>query len=187
MLTSGTASGERSPPQQPNPLASALENKLRAEFAAQLGAEVSICVERVADIPRTASGKFMVTVSEVALQQSSSNSGGGQLFGRHAIMTKNNRKRPNGFSSFFMGLHIFSTKRSNSMAEHKGAEHHKKAAEHHEHAATHHKEAAKHHEAGNHEKAGHHAHTAHGHQIQAEHHGREAAKHHSDEHGGNQK
>jgi len=49
-----------------SPLAPELENKVRGEFAPYLGAEVAVDFEHVTDILRTASGKFMVTLSEVA-------------------------------------------------------------------------------------------------------------------------
>jgi len=42
------------------------EEQIRAEFAHDLGEQVKVAFEHVAEISRASSGKFMVTVSEVS-------------------------------------------------------------------------------------------------------------------------
>ncbi len=49
-----------------NPLPPTIESEIRASLMPHLGPRVSIEFERVADLPRTPAGKFMLTLSEVA-------------------------------------------------------------------------------------------------------------------------
>ncbi len=44
-----------------------IESKIRTEFCTYLGGPVRIDFQRVNDIPRSAGGKFMLTVSELAV------------------------------------------------------------------------------------------------------------------------
>jgi len=50
----------------PNPLTTEVEARIRALFLPFLGREVSVDFERVTEIARTAAGKFMITISELA-------------------------------------------------------------------------------------------------------------------------
>jgi hypothetical protein len=49
------------------PIGSETESKIRTEFGTYLGGTVRTDFQRVNEIPRSPGGKFMVTVSEIAV------------------------------------------------------------------------------------------------------------------------